>query len=456
MTLNIQYSATPSANFVGYTPSNDFTYSVTQTPFGGTTTPIINNTLDINQNYTSSSTNNFSITVNESTTIPGHSFIALENITVNGSGQCTYVANGQAQVEINTGVGNRVYAQQMSMTATVTSFLNFKGIPNSNTYNSLAWHINNAIVTMVGSNTNSATYANLWSSNNYLNSSSLSAVRSTSCITNGVLDLSAISVVTGALSSSSNPWANPLVLISNHHAICAAHVAPTVGEVFTWLAPNGTTSYTVTVQTIEFIDSEAGPGTPDIAVCYFTPAIPNQTTAGGLSGINPMVTLPSTWANYIPCVNTSIAGTVYNPNVPPVISRGVYNKAHTATTDTLNINNWYYTVQNGVYLWQFQQAINADTVLASWGSDTFVSPASSTPFFIPVDHNNPSSGFSYQPVLLGMLTTNTGQAGCIPAYITQINSAMVTAALAQSPSDTNSYSIGTISLTNFPSGTGFI
>jgi len=425
--VTINYSASATTTFAGLGPAQDFSYRAIQNPSGGAMTYVTSpSAADTIVKQTTGTITNFTLAVTDSTYLQGHSFQALQNIAVDTSGHCTYVADGIAEVNIATPVGSRTYTQPMSQTATVQQFSSFKStltLPN----NSLAYHVYNAINTMVGTLANNDTNGNVWQSNNH-STSALSAVRNTNCITNNVLDLSAIAAATSYGSGLDFPG----VLISPHHAIFAAHVNPS--GTYAWLTASGVPAYSTITQTAT-IPGGISTGTPDITVAYFTNPI---------TGITPMKTLPTNWASYLPSVANGYAGGTFSYAVPPALTKGVWRGSE--AVDCISVDDWYYRLATYNFM-QVRPSVFSN--MTSWAA-TIVSGESSSPTFIPVDVNNPTSGFSYQPVLIGMMTDTMGNMGSIPDYSAAITTAMQSTAQAAGDAAYASYSMGTISLANFP------
>lgn len=256
----------------GFTPGDDFSYSIIETPeiVGGSTAD--QSFYDATNTVTTSTgiVNNFSINVAESFLIPGHSYVnntpSIASISANN---VSFVSAGVALIDVVTPVGTRRITRTMTNTATTaTAFKQYKT-------GSLGAHIKAQIDAMISGKTPGQATQKLTTANNY-STTALSATRNASLFT-GAMDLSAITL---ARSDQSNE-VFPYMLISPRHVIAASHITTT--DTVAWMTNAGVPKYASIV-------SWARDTNTDIAVGYLSAAI---------TGINPFKFLPSTWANYL-------------------------------------------------------------------------------------------------------------------------------------------------------------
>lgn len=261
----------------GPLPSEDFSYSVAETPLS-----ILAKNVDVsfhdatNTNVSSAGVvNNASINVTDSPAFPGHSISSNSPTvaTVDAFGNVSFVSADMAQIDISTPVGHR--RLNRAMTTTVTNSTIWKSYKAG----SVGEHVLAAIATMISGKTPGIGTQQFTPINNF-DVAAPSVTRNASIFT-GTLDLTSISVMRKD-TSLTVLQAFPVTLISPRHVIAAAHILGGMGTVV-WKASNGT------YKTANII-SIASDVTNDVGVGYLSAPI---------VGIAPMKFLPANWANYL-------------------------------------------------------------------------------------------------------------------------------------------------------------
>lgn len=325
------------------------------------------------------------------------------------------VTQGAAQVRITDELGQqRLITRQMVTTGLGSSigpyFHGFRA-------GSLGAHITAAIQAMISGKTPGVATMAACSANNY--STVAPAVTRNAALFCGGLDLSAISVISGA-GRETMPGIGyhfPGALISPRHVLGAWH-APHANPMV-WQRQDGSYA-TASVLSRARID-----GT-DLAVAYLDAAV---------TGITPLKLLPADWASYL----HATAAQPYAIKLP-ALSKTVHDTAG-AVADRWNINH-VVGIRHGVSTWgEIKHAPCWCTYQPTLGTEAWYSPIiggdSGGPVLVPIDGEAVLLGTYYSTVTLPMAAS----------WLPEIEAAML--ALASAAGDQTAYAPATISLAGF-------
>lgn len=228
---------------------------------------------------------------------------------------------------------------------------------------SLAAHIDASIRTMVASKAPGSATQTVLSS--FGGTQEAPAALRNGAIFTGALDLTPISVM-----RSTQGWnIFPAALITARHII-TGHVAPSVGEKFTWLRGDGV-FVTKTVLSVQRISEASG---EDYVALLDT----------AVAGITPMLLMPTTWGTKLPSMNQ-------RPGLLQVLNKGY------AAGDFIRVLENFPFSSDATWLGLRK---STDATLAAWSSD-IIGGDSDGPVFVPVNG---------VPVLLHCMNTTAGGA----------------------------------------------
>lgn len=217
-TLNYQSGA---PTLVGYRPSDDFSFSIVETPStsGGTWSYAQNykdSVVDNLDSYTSD--NNFRVDVAENINHPGSSLSIQSGgayASISGT-NVSRIANGKVIVDITSHYGTKAYARDMVQT--VQS--GYK-VWNSYRTGSLGKHIVDQVDAWLSGESPGDTVQRIYNAGYSPNADSPSCSRNTSVFTGTGFDCSAITFCTGGTGRNITNY--PGILVTPRHALMALH-----------------------------------------------------------------------------------------------------------------------------------------------------------------------------------------------------------------------------------------
>lgn len=393
----------------GYTAAHDFSYFVTEKPFGAGTTPSIQT--DSNINTVTGAENNFQVHVVDSNFLSGHTLInnTPSIITLDGNGDATRLQNGLASIDIATPVGRRNYSRIMS-----TSSIPKKAW-QSFVAGSLGKHIVDSMLALISGKTVSSTTHAAFTSNNYLTATP-AVVRNPNLYC-AALNLTGISV----MGAGGNGYIHPGMLISPRHVIGATHFHGTGPWV--WLGTDGQYHSASLAQGYAIANT-------DIWIGYLNASISNCAI---------LKVLPANYINYLPNADGDLLLNL------PILSKTAHSGTPAAATgagDWWTINHILMLIQmTGNKRWFAYQRFDSD--IAALPTEAWHVPIvggdSGSPLFILINGELVLIGAH-----LGAVTGDT-----YSNYITEIEAAMNSLGAAQG--DMTSYSLNKVDLSAFTS-----
>lgn len=404
----------------GFQPEDEVSWAVQETPLSlsGNTAPG-QAVLDFIADVTTSTgiDNNCKLSISPS---PVSGQYTASNLTpsvcsMDASGNVTRQQDGICSVEIASPGSKKMFTRSMLRSGGGTIYNVTGWAPGS-----LSKHISDQIDAMIaGKNPGSGAQ---WLFNGATYSTAAPAGTRNSGIVSGAVDLSPFSFARSDLSVAEYP----VTLISSHHFVCAAHVAPAYGRKITFLDNNNV------FHTATMVQGTLAAGDPDIYVGYLT------WDGGGISGITPVSFFPDTWRSAFPnLANANNFGQVSNPALVQLYDDATgQRKLHVAKwlrlpamyPDGINYTNDGYQTPESYAPW----------------SGLIQGGDSSSPIFVPVNDG------TLKTVLLCSLWTATSS----PSYSGSNNLSAITAAMrttAQWAGDAGytSYAAQTVTLAGF-------
>lgn len=223
---------------IGYKPSDDFTFSIAETPVvsGGTWSYGVaykDSIVDSLSSYTAD--NSFRIDVTPAAEFPNYSLSIRSGggyATLNGN-TVSRIADGQVIIDITSRYGTKSFSRVMGQQVT-------SGFKNWIQYaqNSLGKHVYDQINTWLSGKQPGINTQDIMMVGYSPNPDSPSGTRNTSIFTTTNFDLSAISFASGGTGRNSSIY--PGTLVSKRHVLMAwhTHVEAPVTK-FCWMKPNG-------------------------------------------------------------------------------------------------------------------------------------------------------------------------------------------------------------------------
>ncbi len=346
----------------GSDPTNSPSLVFTEVPSAGSASTVAAtvNDMAVQRTTVTPTSNNVRLSVIDPrgiNTTPVCESLTPSECSVDGSGLVTRQTNGTGSVKVTVPGFVMRFDRVFSGASTVVTdaFDHWQA-------GSLAAHIDTAIRAMVASKVPGSPTQSVLSSFSGPQDAPV-AVRNGGIFT-GALDLTPISVM-----RTTQGWnIFPAVLVTARHII-TGHVAPAVGEMFTWLRSDGI-FVTKTVLSVQRISEASG----EDYVALLDSAV---------AGITPMLMMPANWATKLPSVNKA-------PGLMQVL-----NKGHTAGDFIRVLENYSWADPSWLALRK-----STDATLSGWSSD-IIGGDSTGPVFVPVNG---------APVLLHCMNTTAGGA----------------------------------------------